>query len=366
MSARPRGRVTAGWWIAVFLATAPLARAGEAAPPRRPEKVVLKSIDARLYVDQKPVNTHGQYPIYRVGKAQGDWLWLVTDCGPRGWAHRRDVVPLDRAVEHFGAEIRRDPKSARAYCLRALVYEHKDDHRRAVRDADRAIRLDPQDALSYEARALARLERRDLKGALADANAAVRLEPRAMRAYLYRAEVHKKRSEFKDALKDYGEAIRLAPDCAFAYVRRSQFFSGKMDLERAIDDATKAIRMDPSFAGAYMSRGFLWINKGDNKQALADFDKVIGFDPNWGRAYFARAMAEAADNDFEKALADCDTATRLGAKEGEQAAHGLRMLVDFDEGKVTAGMGEILHMMIHGNFRLSINHNSFSIETTFR
>ena len=72
----------------------------------------MKSLDTDLVVDGRVIDTRGEFLRYRVGQVKGDWLWLVADCGTRGWCHRRDVMPADQAIAFWSAAIARAPISA--------------------------------------------------------------------------------------------------------------------------------------------------------------------------------------------------------------------------------------------------------------
>ena len=112
-------------------------------PRREPSEVVLKSLDTKLQVDGRLIDTKGEFFRYRVDQVKDDWLWLITNEGTRGWVHRRDVVPADQAIAYFSKAIARDPRSVLAIRMRGLAHFDADEYRRAIRDASTAIRLDP-------------------------------------------------------------------------------------------------------------------------------------------------------------------------------------------------------------------------------
>ncbi len=212
---------------------------GEDDPKRtEPSEVVMKSLDTKLRIDGRVIDSRGEFLRYHVEQVQGDWLWLVADCGTRGWAHRREVVPADQAIAYFSAAIAREAPSARAYRMRGLAYSDAGDYRRAIRDASTAIQFDPSLVPAYLDRSSAKLEKYDIKGALADANEAIRLDPRSSRAYQYRAYVWQKKEQYKQAIADYDAAIRLDPNHGLLLVYRSQCWSEQEDHDRAIADAS--------------------------------------------------------------------------------------------------------------------------------
>ena len=183
---RPIGLVSE-WFGGALLALGTAVLAADGPVERHEPDVVMKSLDINLRVDGRIVDTRHEFHRYRVEQVQGDWLWLIADRGPRGWANSRDVIPAARAVAYFSEGIAREPRSARAHRMRGLAHFEADDYGRAIRDATEAIRLDPSLASAYVDRSQARLARNDVKGALADAAEAIRLDPKSARAHRWRA-----------------------------------------------------------------------------------------------------------------------------------------------------------------------------------
>jgi tetratricopeptide (TPR) repeat protein len=159
------------------MAVSPTVRGADERGRPEPSEVVMKSLETNLLVDGRVVDTRHEFLTYRVEQVRGDWLWLVSAQGTRGWARRGDVVPADEAVAYFSAAAAREPRSARAYRMRGLAPARAEEYRRAIRDASEAIRLDPKCSPAYVDRCYSRMERLNLKGAMADADAAIRLDP---------------------------------------------------------------------------------------------------------------------------------------------------------------------------------------------
>jgi tetratricopeptide (TPR) repeat protein len=154
---------------------------------QEPSEVVMKSLETKLRVDDRFVDTGREFLRYRVEQVQGEWLWLVAERGTRGSANRRHVIPAGEAISYFSEAIAREPRSSKAYRMRGLAHFEVKDYRRAIHDAAAAIRLDPSFLSAYVDRCQARLAKNDVKGALADATAAIRLDPKSARAHHERA-----------------------------------------------------------------------------------------------------------------------------------------------------------------------------------
>jgi hypothetical protein len=93
------GRLGAALGALLMLRSAVLAADDPGQPV--PREVVMKSLDTNLRVDGRVIDTRREFLRFRVGRVKGDWLWLLTDSGTRGWANRRDVIPAGQAVSYF-------------------------------------------------------------------------------------------------------------------------------------------------------------------------------------------------------------------------------------------------------------------------
>ena len=318
-------RLACGWLTAALLLIAPAVLRADDSPRRELSEVVLKSLDTKLQVDGRMVDTRGEYLHYRVEQVNGDRLWIVAEPGTRGWVRRQDVVPAEQAIQYFSSLLARNPRSAQACRMRGLAHFDAEECRRAIRDASMAIRLDPSFAPAYVDRAFFKLEKLDAKGAMDDAQKAIRLDPRSARAYLCRANVWHTREEYKQALLDFDEAIRLDPTSAIVRVDRARSASESGDDDRAIADTTEAIRLDPNLTSAYIQRSLCWRNKKEPGRALADANQAIAVDSKSYGAYIARAAVRFDSADLDQALADCDQAIRLESH--QTAAHSIRAAV---------------------------------------
>jgi tetratricopeptide (TPR) repeat protein len=247
--------------IAVAACVAHLAFvAGAAEPARRVRPpVVMKSLEARLQNGSRVVDTYGRFHRYRVEKEVGDRLWLVADCGTRGWAKREDVLSVDDAISYFSNLSGPGTAPAKAYRLRSLAYSANHDHANAIAFASMAIRSDPSYVAAYVDRAREKIQIDNLDGALADLDEALRLEPKCARALLEQATAWCEKGEMAKALADIDEAIRLEPTNPNHYLERSFIWQEKGDPEKAAADATRAISADPEFTQRYIYRAMYYL-----------------------------------------------------------------------------------------------------------
>ena len=79
-------------------------------------------------------------------------FFVLSACGGLSEAEQRHSAGvehqlegrLDEAVAEYDEAIRLDPRYAKAYGNRGVVYTALGQHQRAIQDFDEAIRLDPQ------------------------------------------------------------------------------------------------------------------------------------------------------------------------------------------------------------------------------
>jgi tetratricopeptide (TPR) repeat protein len=186
--------------------------------------------------------------VYRVERAEGDRLWLVSERIPeRGWAAASEVVPVGRAVDYYSDQLRAKP-SAQAFTDRAMVWKDRGDDDRAIADAGEAIRLDPNYAPAYRVRGNALFGKKAYDRALADYEEAVRLDPKSAPARYSRGNAWLFKKEFGKALTDYQESVRLDPEFPWGYngiawVSATCPEAAHRDGKRAVEAATKAVEL---------------------------------------------------------------------------------------------------------------------------
>jgi tetratricopeptide (TPR) repeat protein len=334
----------------------------------------MRSLDTRLRVDGRLVDTRHEFLTYRIERVQGDWLWLVSDRGTRGWAHRSEVVPADRAAAYFSEVIAREPRSAEAYRMRGLAHARAKQYRRAIRDAGEAIRLDPKSSAAHVDRCYARLGELEFLLARADADAAIRLDPGSTRAYRARAHLSRVKADMDDVndlpfgralapewrrrrhakpLADLETAIRIDPDDPMLRLDRAWCWHELEDDDRAIVDATAALRLDPTMTFAYGARAAFRASQKDRRGAMEDADAMVRLDPRSPSVYIRRAEIRMKFDDYDGALADCDEAVRLDPK--DPAIHLVKGITLALKGDVWHGLGEwVFHPMILGRSRLNV------------
>jgi tetratricopeptide (TPR) repeat protein len=180
-----------------------------------------------------------------------------------------------KAIQDFSAAIRRNPKYAAAYLMRAYIYKELLEFQKALNDYNQAISLNPRFFEAYYNRAgLKEDDLNDFKGALSDYDQAISIDPKFSEAYNNRAILKSNRlNDFQGALNDYDRAISIETKDAELYYNRAILKDRKLnDLPGALNDYSQAINLNPKYAKAYGNRAILKAKKlRDREGSIQDF-----------------------------------------------------------------------------------------------
>jgi tetratricopeptide (TPR) repeat protein len=229
--------------------------------------------------------------------------------GKEGWADKANFVRLSDAPAYFTDVIRKDPKSAWAWSMRANAWPASQADS-AIRDHTEAIRLDPKRVAALYGRAGAWGNKQEWDKAIRDLDEAMRIDPRAA-APLGAAVFHNFRGclwlgkkDYDQAIRDFSEAVRIDPKFAPAFNHCGNAWEGKQEYDQAIRDYTEAIRLGlkdrffVSDVSVFVNRGNLWLAKKEYVRALRDYDEAIRLDPKYDSAISRKAylLATCADD----------------------------------------------------------------------
>jgi tetratricopeptide (TPR) repeat protein len=261
----------------------------------------------------------------------------------------------DRALASLDGAIMLNPNNGYAFRQRSIIYGHRGETDKLLRDADTARRLMPPPSrlTTDDHRSPSSLERaaqlnlkplpntdirqqfgrdesfdglmragdtafdaRDFDKAIQAYDRAIALDvapPQASLAVLRRGNSHSAKEENDLALADYEEAIRLDPRNAAAYDNRAMMLQNKGDRSEAMKDFNEAIRLNPRHALAYCNRGFLFYAEGEIDPAASDYSKAIELEPNEKCGHVGMAGVYLARNQNEQAVAECNRVLELDA-----------------------------------------------------
>lgn len=312
------------WWssiwrhaVAVFAGLAWAVSAGSPAATAAEDgwlgrRVVQKSSDFALRIEDQIVNRRRFILFYRVENVNGEWLWLNDEGkGASGWVKAHEVIPFEEASSYFSDRIRSDPKDAFAYVMRAAIYQERKELDSALADYAEAIKLDATHAWVYNNRGIAWTDKKEYDRALADFEAGIRLEPNNAKIYNNRGTIWRLKGVHDAAIADYNDAIRLQADYAFAHYNRGLTWADMREYARAIADFDEVIRILPHDAQAFDQRGLAWLSQDQPEKAMTDFDEALRIDPKLARAFHHRGLAWFGKKEYAKAIADYGRAIEI-------------------------------------------------------
>jgi tetratricopeptide (TPR) repeat protein len=297
------------------------ARAADDAKPKADEvagKRVLARRAGLVLRDQpggKGPATPAPNVFFLVDRIEGSSLHLQTGVSAGGWAEAGEVVPVDRAVEHFSDVIAKNRRDAYAFSMRAkvLLFE-RDDPEHALADADEAVKIAPNDPLAHAVRGEIHIGREEYDKAIADYSEVIRLKSDDADAYYERAGAYASQQQPAKALADFNEAIRLDPKDADNYIGRATTYMILKQPDKALADFNEAIRLDPKNVDAYFGLAAARGMNGDIDGEIAIQSQIIERQPNAAVPYAARASAWRDKKEYAKAVADLSSAIRLDPK----------------------------------------------------
>jgi len=144
-----------------------------------------------------------------------------------------------------------------------------------------AIRLDPKFAKSYLNKGIVFAMRSKIQKSLRYFNKAIRLDSTSAEAFNNRGMVFSQSGQNRKAIKDFDRAIELdhhTPSVETFY-NRGIAWNNIGEFDKAIEDFNQVILLDTSFADPYNVRGVAWVMKKEYTKAIKDFKKALKLDP---------------------------------------------------------------------------------------
>ncbi len=296
----------------------------------------------------------------------------------------------DAARGEIEAALARDPSSARAYALRAIIAIVEDRPAEALAAGERALELAPGSAAAAIALSYAQQANLQLEAARDTLSRAVEADPVNALAQARLAELWLELGHVDRAREAIDKAVGLAPN-----IERVQTIRGFVALARfrpheAEEAFRKAISLDSASPLARFGLGLASIRKGDVARGRNDIEVAAGLDPNrsllrsyLGKAYFAErreplageqyaiakeldprdptpwfydAILKQSENRPVEALRDLERSIELN---DNRAVYRSRLLLDRDRASRQASVGRIYDDL--GFEQLGINEASRSL-----
>ena len=224
-----------------------------AAPQPDDPRVIVIRVDAPLRSGSTLVGKAALAEILTGREVNGEWLWIPD---AKGWIKQSDVVPLDRAMIHFTAQIEQNPTS-RAYFERGAARISLGDYEKAVADFSKAIELDPKNLPALNDRGTTYRRLGEAGKAKADFDKVISVGTRHPAVYTNRGLAWLDLGNVEQAMVDLHVALELDEKYAPAWEASGAAREAMGHTAKAIDDYRIAVELDPSFALAWNNRAWL-------------------------------------------------------------------------------------------------------------
>ena len=161
----------------------------------------------------------------------------------RGYAYNNEGE-YDKAIEHYNAAIKLNPRSSAVYNNIGIIYRKKGNLDKAIRNLDKAIELNQNDAVAYSNRGLAYTQKGDLDAAIEDCTKAIELDPKYVGGYNNRGLAYIQKGDLDAAIEDFTKAIELDPNSDKGYYNRATAYHKIGEHEKARQDDEKADELE--------------------------------------------------------------------------------------------------------------------------
>ncbi|MBI5196250.1 MAG: tetratricopeptide repeat protein [Nitrospirae bacterium] len=238
---------------------------------------------------------------------------LLIGCTEEGymidWGNRdARAGNYESAIKRYNEALKINPRSAKAYYNRGLVWDYMNEMEKAIADYTMALEIDKECIDAYFNRGTILSKKGNYDLAISDFTKALQFNPDNLTRidlYFKRAYAWFKIEDYSRAIDDYSEGIKIDPTKAEAYYSRAEAWYEKGNFDNAISDYTKAIQINPKYAQAVFNRANTWHEKREYASAIIDYEKAIELDPKKALVY----------NNYSWLLSTCpDSRFRNGAK----------------------------------------------------
>jgi len=212
----------------------------------------------------------------------------AMDWFKKGYVLRYNAKNNQEAMKAFDKAIEIDPNHAKAYAIRAAIYNEWGQYQNGLRDSEQAIKLDPMLPWGFNSRGWAYNGLRNCPKAIEDLNRAIELDPKYAWAYTHRSTSYYLLAKYQQALEDANKAIELNPGLAGAYFNRGRALASLNNIQDAFKDYERAIQLDPTFSWSFLYRAYAFLKLNKTEQALEDFKRAASLGNEMAQGYLKK------------------------------------------------------------------------------
>lgn len=200
--------------------------------------------------------------------------------------------------------IRKWPKNAENYCLKANIKLENKDTISAEELIDQALQFASHNLQAISIKSALRMAKEDYITAEQYLSKAIDIRPRYSGYYINRGLCRYQQNNYRGAMSDYDTAIQLDSTNFIARYNRGLLRANVGENNLAINDFNYIISIDPDDIMAIFNRATLLDETGDYRGAIRDYTTVISEYPKFLLGYQKRAAARRKIGDMKGALSD--------------------------------------------------------------
>lgn len=252
----------------------------------------------------------------------------------------------DTALELYSQALLRDKDIYDAHKKRGMIYEGKNDFRRAYYDYSYLVKLKPDSKFGYKMRGCLKLKFQDYVGATLELTEAHKRDSSDLEIVYNRGLAREQIREFQNAIDDFtnvlaknkrdSEALFHVAYCSFhlgdtlnasifcdsslsistyrhySHNLKGQIRTAQGRYHEAIYSYNKAISMSSNSMDYYYNRAIVYMKVKNWNMAIIDLDKIIKKLPNFGEGFYQRALCNLEMKKKDQGISDLKEAEKLG------------------------------------------------------
>lgn len=209
------------------------------------------------------------------------------------------------ALADFRAAAEKNPGSAEAMLLQAMLYGELGMPDEALHFYNETLRLDPKNAVALNNRGLIWLESvGNYTSALKDFDAALKNDPAMTTARFNRALAHMNLEQFENAVRDLDACIKLKTQVEQAFGLRGVCKARLHDYEASKADLNIALQYEPDNATYISTIGLNLYNQGEYAACIPHFDRSLEINPAQPETQNLRGISHYFLENYAVALSD--------------------------------------------------------------
>lgn len=196
----------------------------------------------------------------------------------------------ERADSSLDVMIRRWPKEAEGYTMKAQVRFAVEDTAQAEHWIDKALEVNAYEGPAWSMKAMVVLNRGRYKEGEECLDKAILQMPRNASLFVNRALARFNQDNLRGAMTDYDTALEIEPGNYLGHFNRGLLRAQVGDDNRAIEDFNFVLEQEPDNTIALYNRALLLDQTGDYRGAIRDISAVIQEYPEFWAGYQTRAQ----------------------------------------------------------------------------